>query len=435
MLTTWPDLATPRCVWNCVRMTRGTDAVTGGVAAMLGAGLFAGIAPATAQAGHWMLLGIVLAAAAAACSAMSTADLGETYTGPGAGYRYTREQLGVWPGRLAGSAIVAGRIAGAAAVAGAFGAYAVPERPVAGGAIVVVAGAVLHASRIRLGVLHARLVAGLVLAVLALVVVACFVIAPEQAPVTAPAGTPGADDFTGLLASGGFAFFVFLGFERITAPASGTARLTARELRVVVPALVLIVSAVAELVSLAVLRQLGGPRLALSTAPLSDALAAADAAALAPVATAGFAVAAVFTLVALFDGFGETVDAMAEHGDAPPALVGSHARLVTVVGAVAAIGVAVLASPVTAMGVASCLTLFYLAFTNSAARLLTPAERHWPRRAACFGLGFCVLLAMNIADDYLLVVGAVLLVGALAATLCAWLTRHNRSLVRSIQAR
>ena len=54
----------------------------------------------------------------------------------------------------------------------------------------------------------------------------------------------------------------------------------------------------------AALHQLGGPRLAASTAPLRDALAAADASALAPLLTAGVAVASLFALLDVLAGVG-----------------------------------------------------------------------------------------------------------------------------------
>src|SRR5437899_5044753 len=80
------------------------DAVVTGLAAMLGAGLLAGIAPAASAAGAWMLVGLVLAAGLVLACGLSTSDR---------------------PTPLA----LLGRSAGAAAIAGTFGRYLVPDHP------------------------------------------------------------------------------------------------------------------------------------------------------------------------------------------------------------------------------------------------------------------------------------------------------------------
>ncbi|MDT7630331.1 MAG: basic amino acid/polyamine antiporter, family, partial [Pseudonocardiales bacterium] len=80
------------------------DAVVLGLAAMLGTGVFIVFAPAARSAGAWLPLAILLAAAVAAASAFAEADLAADDPGPGAGYRYGRELLAPWVGRLAGVA-------------------------------------------------------------------------------------------------------------------------------------------------------------------------------------------------------------------------------------------------------------------------------------------------------------------------------------------
>ena len=59
-----------------LRRTLGTgDAVVVGLGAMLGAGIFAALAPAARAAGSALLLGLALAAVVAYCNAMSSARL------------------------------------------------------------------------------------------------------------------------------------------------------------------------------------------------------------------------------------------------------------------------------------------------------------------------------------------------------------------------
>ncbi|HEX9335152.1 MAG TPA: amino acid permease, partial [Pseudonocardiaceae bacterium] len=58
--------------------------------------------------------------------------------------------------------------------------------------------------------------------------------------------------------------------------------------------------------------------------------------------------------------------------------------------------------------------LFYYAFTNASARLLSRDERLWPTRTACFGLGFSVLLGMTMPPLDLVIALGVAAVALLA---------------------
>ncbi|MFC7656994.1 hypothetical protein ACFQV8_11810 [Pseudonocardia benzenivorans] len=94
------------------------DAVALGLAAMLGAGVFAVFSPAAAAAGRWLLLAVALAAVTALCNAASAADLAVAHPESGGGHVYTREQLSPGVGRLAGVASLVGKVSSAAAAAG-----------------------------------------------------------------------------------------------------------------------------------------------------------------------------------------------------------------------------------------------------------------------------------------------------------------------------
>ncbi len=192
------------------------DAVVAGLGAMIGAGLFAGLAPASSLAGGWLLVAMVVAAVAAACCCCSTCDQSGVFPGSGSGYRYTREQLGRWPGRMAGGLYLASRAAAAAALAACFGAYVAPDRPTLAALGVLVLAVVADAVGVRPPRALTRALTVFVLVVLALVVAACFAIAPPPPTgVPLPAGTPGLDDPGELLPAAGVLFFAFLGFERV----------------------------------------------------------------------------------------------------------------------------------------------------------------------------------------------------------------------------
>ncbi|KOV80164.1 hypothetical protein ADL03_33830 [Nocardia sp. NRRL S-836] len=361
--------------------------------AVLGAGVFAGFALAAGLAGWWVLPALAIAALAALCSAFSTADQSRAYPDIGGGYGYVRAQLGVWPARLTASAHLLGRCAMAAAVAWAFGAYVVPDQPLAGALVLVVGTTLLGLAGFRWTTGVSVLTAVLVLGVLALVVAASFSITPV--PSAGETGTPNE-----LVGAAGLMFMAFTGFERITAPQRGERPHPPGVLRFAIPALVGLSFAVYLAVGTGVLRQLGSARLALSPAPLRDAMAAADAPALVPLVQIAAAVAGVAALHFVLQSAHRTLTGLVEDGDLPTRLRPGVLSLVLVVACALAV---VLMPMATALGVAACATLFYYAFTNASARVLLQNDRTWPMRTACLGLGLSVLLAMSLPVPALLI--------------------------------
>ncbi|HEX3782995.1 MAG TPA: amino acid permease [Pseudonocardiaceae bacterium] len=403
-----------------------TDSVIGGLGAMLGAGVFIGLAPAAGLAGSWVLVGLAVAALAAICTACSVTDLARAYPGIGGGYRYTRELLGRWPGRMVGGVGVLGRVAAVAAVAGCFGQYVLPARPTAAALVVVVLVVLAEALGLRLPPVAKRVLLAVVLLALALVAIACFAVpAPVQVSGPLPAGLPGANNPAELLPTAGLLFFAFVGGQPARAEAGRTA--SARS-KVVVPMIILVALGSYLAVCTAVLRELGPTRLALSPDPLRDALAAANASALDPVLTAGVFAATIGVLFALVGGTRDTVRAMAEAGDLPGPLRGRTGIPVLGIGCVVAV---LVLPPVAAIQLASTCLLFAAAFTNAAARLLERHERAWPTRTACFGLGLSVLLVVAMPPVALAVAVLALAVGAGIGPLCALTRRRTRRIPES----
>ncbi|SES14771.1 APC family permease [Lentzea albida] len=364
-----------------------------GLPAVLGAGVFAGFAPAAGLAGWWVLPALAISAFAALCSAFSTADQSRAYPDVGGGYGYVRAQLGVWPARMTASAHLLGRAAMAGAVASMFGAYVVPGQPVLGALALVVATALLGAVGFRFTTGVSVLVSVVVLGVLALVVASSFSIAPV--PSAGEAGT-----VNELVGVAGLMFVAFAGFERITAPHRGEQPHPPSVLKIAIPVLIGLSFAVHLAVGAGVLRQLGSARLALSPAPLRDALVAADAAALVPLVQVAAAVAGVAALHFVLASAHRTLTGLAEDGDLPTRL---RPGALSVVVAVAAALAVVLMPLGLALGLAACSTLFYYAFTNASARVLLQNDRTWPMRTACLGLGLSVLLAMSTPVPALLI--------------------------------
>jgi APA family basic amino acid/polyamine antiporter len=377
------------------------DAVVAGLAGMLGAGLFVGLAPASSFGGHWLLVGIVIATVTAACSCATTGDQSGVFPGAGGGYRYTREQLGRLPGRFAAGLYLVGRSAAVAALAGCFGVYASPGRPLLGALGVLVFAVAVNATGLTVPRVVVRVLVGFVIVVLGLVVAACYAIPPPTPTgVPVPSGLPGNDDPAGLLPAAGVMFFAFIGFERITAPGD---RSRIARLRVVIPVLLVVSAGIYLAVGAAVLRQLGPVRLALSSVPLRDALVAADAASLDPLLTAAVAVATAGALIVGLRGARDTVRTMAVNGDVPSSLTTALVAGGAVLGLLTA-------NPVQTLELAATCGLLYFAFANASARLLSPAERSWPSRVSCLGMGLCVLIAMMMPGvDLMIAVGAMVL--------------------------
>jgi APA family basic amino acid/polyamine antiporter len=227
----------------------------------LGAGLFLGLTPAAALAGWWLVAGMALAAAVSILFALSTQDAAAD-----------------GPAVVVG---ILGRIAAAAAAASAFSRYVLGGSEVGAVAFVVVVAAVVLLAPPLPGMVD-RVAAVVVVGVLVIVVGACFAITPVELAVAPPVDAPGADEPLGLLPAAVLLYVCFAG-----SPVVG------RRERVAVAGIVLVLTMAT---TVAVLWQLGGERLALSPAPLRDALAAADASGIEGLLAIGVTVACVFAL-------------------------------------------------------------------------------------------------------------------------------------------
>jgi len=86
------------------------DAVTIGLGSMIGAGIFAALAPAARAAGTGLLIGLAIAGVVAYCNASSSARLASLYPESGGTYVYGTRRLGAFWGYLAGWSFVAGKL-------------------------------------------------------------------------------------------------------------------------------------------------------------------------------------------------------------------------------------------------------------------------------------------------------------------------------------
>ncbi|MFD8043816.1 APC family permease [Streptomyces chartreusis] len=403
-----------------LRRTLGVgDAVMIGLGSMIGAGIFAALAPAARAAGTGLLLGLAVAAVVAYCNATSSARLAALYPASGGTYVYGRERLGPFWGYLAGWSFVVGKTASCAAMALTVGAYVWPEQAHAVAVAAVVALTAVNYGGVQKSAWLTRAIVAVVLAVLACVVVVCLGSGQSDAG-RLDIGT--SDGIGGVLQAAGLLFFAFAGYARI-ATLGEEVRDPARTIPRAIPVALGIALVVYVCVAVAVLSVLGSEGLGQASAPLADAVRAAGVPGLAPVVRVGAAVAALGSLLALILGVSRTTLAMARDRHLPGALAAVHPRFQVPHRAELAVGavVAVLAATVDvrgAIGFSSFGVLAYYAVANASAWTLgsAPAARVVP----AVGLLGCVVLAFSLPGVSVAVGAGVLAVGVAAYGVRRW---------------
>ncbi|WP_409062016.1 APC family permease [Streptomyces sp. SYP-A7185] len=394
------------------------DAVLIGLGSMIGAGIFASLAPAARAAGSGLLIGLALAAIVAYCNATSSARLAALYPASGGTYVYGRERLGAFWGYLAGWAFLIGKTASCAAMALTVGSYVWPGQAHAVAVAAVVALTALNYTGVQKSALLTRVIVTLVLAVLAAVVAASL----TSGAADAARLDVGSDaTFGGVLQAAGLLFFAFAGYARI-ATLGEEVRDPARTIPRAIPIALGITLLVYAAVAVCVLLVLGPAGLAAAGEPLTDAARAAGADWLVPGVRVGAAVAALGSLLALILGVSRTTLAMARDHHLPHALAAVHPKFMVphraelLVGAVVATAAAI-GDLRGAIGFSSFGVLAYYAIANACAWTLTPAEGRPARIIPVVGLAGCLVLAFALPLASVLAGGAVLLAGAAAYAL------------------
>ncbi|MFJ3495962.1 APC family permease [Streptomyces sp. NPDC086091] len=379
---------------------------------MVGAGVFAALAPAARAAGSGLLPALALAAALAYANALSSARLAARYPASGGTYVYGRERLGPFWGYLAGWSFVVGKTASCAAMALTVGVYLWPDRAHAVAVAAVVALTAVNYGGVQKSARLTRLIVVMVLAVLASVVVVCLGSGESDA---GRLGAGGSGGVGGVLQAAGLLFFAFAGYARI-ATLGEEVRNPSRTIPRAIPLALGIALVVYASVAIAVLSALGSSGLGSATAPLADAVRAAGVPGLVPVVRVGAAVAALGSLLALVLGVSRTTLAMARDGHLPRGLSAVHPRHRLPHRAELAVGavVAVLAATADLRGVigfSSFGVLVYYAVANASAWTLDTCSLK--RAVPAAGLVGCVVLAFALPVVSVLTGVGVLVVGVL----------------------
>nr|WP_221194894.1 amino acid permease [Hoyosella altamirensis] len=385
-----------------------SDSVVIGLAAMIGAGIFAALAPAAQSAGQYLLAALAIAAAVAYCNANSSARLAAIYPSSGGTYVYGRERLGEFWGYLAGWGFVVGKTASCAAMALTVGTYAWPGHEKLIAVVTVVAVTGINYAGVQKSARAARIIVALVLLVLLGVVVISFIEAggPHLPASTATIGVGGVLQAAGLL------FFAFAGYARIA-----TLGEEVRNPEQTIPRAIGIALGIAlgvyAVVAFAVLSVLGADGLADAADPLARAVAAVTGAE--QVVRVGAVVAAAGALLSLVLGVSRTTFAMARDGHLPQPLAVVHPRFRVPHRAELAVGaiviVLVLATDLRgAIGFSSFAVLTYYLIANLSAWTLSRRVRS--RIVPTLGAIGCVVLACTLPTASVVAGAVVLLIGA-----------------------
>ena len=402
------------------------DATVLGLAAMLGAGVFASFGPAAAAAGSGLLIGLGVAAVIAYANATSSAQLAARYPESGGTYVYGRRRLGPFWGFLAGWAFVVGKTGSCAAMALTLGTYAWPNHPVV---VAVVAVALLttvnYFGITKTAGLSRVLVVITVLALAAVVVATLGGGRADSANLTdwTTGGIRGVGEAAALL------FFAFAGYARI-ATLGEEVREPERIIPRAIPLALGLVVAIYALVGLSALAAIGPDDLAQAAAPLATATDAGDLSWLTPAVRIGGIVASAGVLLSLTAGVGRTTLAMARDRELPGVLAAVHPRHRVPHRAEVALGVVVVAIVLVAdvraaIGFSSFGVLIYYAIANASAFTLPGTQRRWLRPLSILGLVGCVLVALCLPATTI-ITGLAVLAAGLTGRWVSGRVRHVR---------
>jgi APA family basic amino acid/polyamine antiporter len=373
------------------------DAISTGMAAILGAGIFAVIAPAAGIAGPALLISLVIAAFVAFCNALSSTQLAAVFPRSGGTYEFGRHMLGSWAGYLAGWMFLAANTVGPGVSALVFGGYlhavwsVIPARTAAVSAALVMT--ILNAGGIKRSVRVTDMVVILsIVSLLAFVVIGLPHAKASNFSPFAPSGTGGILRATGLL------FFAYTGYSRI---ATLVEEVRNPKRTIPIATITALGSAVVLylLVAITALSILGASGVSKSSSPLETTMTVLDIALGVVIITAGALLTTFNEGLSDLLGVSRVAFAMGREADLPQGLAklgkGQNPwRSVLFVGIISIL-VAAFASLTIAIAVSSFGILLYYSVTNLSAFKLPAGQRMFPHWFPVLGLIGCLALAFE----------------------------------------
>ena len=392
----------------------GFDATTAGIGSIVGAGAFVAFAPAAAAAGPALAAALGVSAFVAVLCALSTFQLSravsrrlpEDQGGDGTARTAARILLGPYSGFLSGWTLVCALLLSSAVLAAAFGAYVVPEHPVAAAVGAVVVMAAVNLLGVNRGPWATRFVLAFVFSILAFTVVVLYNEAPNQ-PVRVGAEIDAS--VSGVLQGAGLLFFLFSGYTRLATMGAGV-RNPSRNLPIAVPAAIAVAFVLYLLMGQSLLAYYGPAALSAEPAPLLEPMQSVGANVGTGAVVLAVSAAALGGLWSLLESAGRTAAAMAADRDLPgvfartrPGRAGSApAPWVAEAAAAGLVVLLVVFADIEALiGMASFALLFYAAITAVCAFSLKDRTRYAPRVLNLAGAAGALLLALALPPLYI----------------------------------
>lgn len=375
------------------------DAVGVGLGAIIGAGIFVVTGVAAGVAGPAFLIGLLLAGVAAACNALSSAQLAATYPQSGGTYEYGYRVLKPWLGFAAGWMFLASKLAAGGTVAIGFASYlerllpGTPLRPVAVAAVVFLTVANLFGIK-KAGRLNTTIVAMTLLTLIYFIIAGLPQFDGANLRPFAPRGIGGVMESAALL------FFAYTGYARIA-----TLSEEVHEPKRTIPRAIIIVVAVSALlylgVALVAVGSIGAGAMAAGGSPLLRAAETFTLPGARLVVGIGAVTAMLGVLLSQIVGISRVMLAMARRGDLPAPLghvSAAHAvpdRGVLLTGLIIGL-LAVFGTLQWVVATATFTILLYYSITNVAAMKMQPRDKLFPNWVPALGLVSCLLLAVSL---------------------------------------
>lgn len=390
------------------------DAVGIGFGAIVGAGIFVVTGVAAGIAGPAFLVGLFVAAIAATCNALSSAQLAAEYPQSGGTYEYGYRVLSPWAGFTAGWMFLASKTAAAGTVALGLAAYLDGLIPGLQPRIVAVAAIVAFTALNYFGVRRSSR-ANLVIVAISLSALALFTVTGITAFDSANLHPFAPTGIRGTLEAAAILFFAYTGYARIATLAEEV-----REPRRTIPRATLITIGGAVILYFAVaivaVGAVGAAGMARTAAPLQVAAAEFRQSWVATAVSVGGVTAMLGVILSQLLGLSRMGFAMARRGDLPAFLQQVHPRYgvphraVVLIGAIAA----VVTATGTLRGVASAASftiLIYYGIANVAAFRMPQEAKLYHDVIPIVGLASCTLLALSLTSSVILTGLAILIFG------------------------
>jgi APA family basic amino acid/polyamine antiporter len=370
---------------------------------MLGAGVFVVFGPAAKLAGSYLLLSIAIAGVIASLNARSMRQLSKALPKAGGAYAFGREYLSNGWGFLAGLAFIIGKIGSVAAIALAAASYLYPTAKVevafAALAIMTLVN-LLGINRTALGSILLSLPTVVLLLLVGLTGLQA--VAIDQQPPSILAG---------VLPAAALIFFAFAGYARVATLGPEVKDPSTNIPRAISIALVFVIG-LYFLVGFALQSQLG-LSLQDSVTPVQDFAARALPWLPSEVVVLVAASACLGSLLSLLAGISRTSEAMAQDGELPKMVSIRSNRFnspwVADLFIFALASLLLISGDLTwTIGISSFCVLVYYAIANFAAFRQVPASQLPPKVLALLGGVFCLILALSVPIEALVLATVVL---------------------------